>query len=319
MKYFSENKELTLNEIEKICQQLKPLIFVVMTGGEPFLRDNIAHICELFFNISNAEKISIPTNCISDDLIASRTEEILRRNRGRRLEVNLSIDGLAEVHDYMRGYKGNFERFLSTYRKLADLKRSFPNFKLNLQTVLCTYNKNNLDEFLGYIESELPKIDFHSFELLRGDPRDKEMQTLQADEYEDILPKLERYWRNFKGTKGLVRDFKIMSKEVELNILKKKRQVYPCYAGSISGVIEPAGDVRLCEPLDKIGNLRDHNLDFKKLWFSEKAESMRRSIKRGDCYCTHSCFVASSLAFSPSAYFSLLKNKAIAKRKEKQK
>ena len=69
-------------------------------------------------------------------------------------------------------------------------------------------------------------------------------------------------------------------------VLREKRQVIPCFSGFASAQIAPGGDVCLCcinaEP---IGNLRDTEYDFKKIWFSEKAKESRSRIKRGECYC----------------------------------
>jgi len=74
--------------------------------------------------------------------------------------------------------------------------------------------------------------------------------------------------------------------------------VYPCYAGTISGVLNPEGTVALCEVQWEIGNIRDYGWSFAKAWFSEKAVDMRRRIAARECWCTHSCFMTSSLPFS---------------------
>ena len=42
-------KELTINEIEKISQSLGRILFLLPTGGEPFLRDDIAEIVHIFY------------------------------------------------------------------------------------------------------------------------------------------------------------------------------------------------------------------------------------------------------------------------------
>jgi hypothetical protein len=74
--------------------------------------------------------------------------------------------------------------------------------------------------------------------------------------------------------------------------------VYKCYAGTISGVLNPEGTVSLCEVQWEIGNIRDFGYSFRKAWFSEKANDLRRRVARRECWCTHSCFMTSSLPFS---------------------
>jgi len=51
-----------------------------------------------------------------------------------------------------------------------------------------------------------------------------------------------------------------------LETFENKKYKIPCYAGNISGVMYPEGDVYPCELLGKehkIGNIRDFELDFK--------------------------------------------------------
>jgi Iron-sulfur cluster-binding domain len=68
--------------------------------------------------------------------------------------------------------------------------------------------------------------------------------------------------------------------------LKEKHQVIPCYAGFASAQIAPNGDIWMCCVKAKtIGNLRKSNYDFYQIWTSERAQELRRSIKKGECYC----------------------------------
>jgi hypothetical protein len=58
-----------------------------------------------------------------------------------------------------------------------------------------------------------------------------------------------------------------------------------------------------CELLDKrIGNLRDHDYSFKKVWNSHKANEIRNFIRDRKCFCTHECFYTTNLMFNPSFY-----------------
>ena len=74
--------------------------------------------------------------------------------------------------------------------------------------------------------------------------------------------------------------------------------VYPVLRRHDLGVLNPEGTVSLCEVQWEIGNIRDFGCSFKKAWFSEKADEMRRRIAQRECWCTHSCFMTSSLPFS---------------------
>ena len=70
-------------------------------------------------------------------------------------------------------------------------------------------------------------------------------------------------------------------------IISKKQQVIPCYAGFASAQIAPDGDVwACCINANPLGNLRNVDYDFNKVWFSSDAYQERRKIKAKECYCT---------------------------------
>ena len=98
--------------------------------------------------------------------------------------------------------------------------------------------------------------------------------------------------------------------ENSYKIYEEKRYVTACYAGNLSGVMYPEGDVYPCEILSeehKIGNIRDFNLDFKKLWLSHKARKEVKFIRNTKCYCTHECFNIVNILFNPKFYPKILK------------
>ena len=69
-------------------------------------------------------------------------------------------------------------------------------------------------------------------------------------------------------------------------ILDEQDQVIDCYAGWVSAQIYADGTVwPCCVRADDLGNLRDHNYDFKKIWFGEKIREVRRSVAARECHC----------------------------------
>ena len=60
------------------------------------------------------------------------------------------------------------------------------------------------------------------------------------------------------------------------------------------------------EGIVKIGNIRDFNYDFKKLWMAKKASEERSFIRDTKCFCTHECFNIVNIMFNPKFYPKLL-------------
>ena len=294
--------ELSTAELLKTIDSLDELLFVVMSGGEPFMRRDLPEICEALSQKKGAKQITIPTGAVAPDAIARQVEQILAKCPTTQIAVNISIDHVGEKHDWIRGVPGCYEKAKATWAKLEALEPRFPNLTLNVHTCLCTFNVDDLEEITVAVRRDFPGISFHSFEMLRGDQPDKNIQPITTERYREVLPRLERYWRSFPKYDGFLKFVKVYSRQVELRVLEEETQVTPCYAGTISGVIDARGEVRMCELREAVGNVRDVGYDFGKLWFSEAADKQRASIAAKECHCTHSCFMSSSLVFQPATW-----------------
>ena len=102
-------KDLRLDEIEKIFKSMKPVYFFNMSGGEPFLRKDLPEIVALACKYLKPRVIHTPTNAILSDRIIEKTEQILNVIREYDptvpFTVKPSIDGVGELHDEIRGVK----------------------------------------------------------------------------------------------------------------------------------------------------------------------------------------------------------------------
>lgn len=308
----NKDQELSLEEIQKTFASLDDLLFVVMSGGEPFLRRDLPDVCAMLSQQNHAKQITIPTGAIATDLILRSTEETLRRCPSTQIAVNLSIDHVGEKHDWIRGVPGNYEKAKKTYAGLVALRDPYPNLTVNVHTCLCNYNVDDLDDLFAAVRRDFPAISFHSFEMLRGDQPDKNIQPISTERYREVLPKLEAYWKSYRHYDGFLKFVKIYTRRMELAVLEQETQVRPCYAGTISGVLDARGEVRMCELREAVGNVRDSGYDFGKLWLSAESDRQRASIKAKECHCTHSCFLSSSLVFNPRTWGAYLASTVVS-------
>jgi MoaA/NifB/PqqE/SkfB family radical SAM enzyme len=77
-----------------------------------------------------------------------------------------------------------------------------------------------------------------------------------------------------------------------VGVLRTGSMPFRCAAGRAMAVLEPNGDVKLCETTGPVGNLRDAAFDFRAIWRSAAARDMRKRLTR--CGCTHPCFLSTS-------------------------
>jgi MoaA/NifB/PqqE/SkfB family radical SAM enzyme len=292
--------ELSLEEYDRSLADLGELYSVVLTGGEPTLNRDLPEITRILYRRHDASNVTMPTNSLIPEQVEAIVSRVLesRADERQTFTVGLSLDHLFEKHDEIRGAPGNFPKVGETYRRLAALKRKTRGFTLNVQTVLASFNKDDLPDITGWVGANFPEIDFHSFELLRPPFPDPTIRALTPAEYAESLRFLRPYWNGFGGYSPVLKRLKVAARTAELETLEQERMVYPCYAGSVSGVLNPEGTVSLCEVQWEVGNIRDFDYSFRKAWFSPKASEMRRKIANRECWCTHSCFMTSSLPFS---------------------
>jgi radical SAM protein with 4Fe4S-binding SPASM domain len=133
--------ELSLEEIKKVIDELKALggIRIFFTGGEPFIRPDILDI--LSYTDKNGFAIYISTN---GTFINSKIIERLKLLKHLRT-FQISIDGLKETHDKIRGVKGTFGKAINAI-KLA--KKKLKNTKVTIISTLMKKNADEMDKLL---------------------------------------------------------------------------------------------------------------------------------------------------------------------------
>jgi MoaA/NifB/PqqE/SkfB family radical SAM enzyme len=281
--------DLTLDEYGKIFDSLgRGVFWVTLSGGEPFMRPDLEAIAKSLYARCRPAIINIPTNGLLGENIAKRAESIARACPESQIVINLSLDGVGKKHDAIRGVPGNFERSMKTYAALRRI--SLPNFSLGIHTVISRYNVKNIAEICDFVLDELKPDSFIS-EVAE---QRAELGTLSSD----ITPSAGEYGRavgyvarrtsayRTKGVSRFTRAFRSGYYEFAKAALASGKQPIPCFAGIASGQISPEGDVwGCCVRAEPLGNLRESGYDFRKIWFSKRADGFRRSVKKKECAC----------------------------------
>ena len=104
-----KEKEITLAEIKK----LPSVKFINITGGEPFVREDLEEIIEICFQKS--PRVVISTSGWFEDRIIKMTK------RFPNIGIRISIEGLSLKNDELRGRNGGFDKGLRTLLRLKDM------------------------------------------------------------------------------------------------------------------------------------------------------------------------------------------------------
>lgn len=310
--------ELTLDEINKMSKKMKVLKYVTLGGGEPFLRNDLDKICEIFYKNNNTRIFSIPTNALSPKRIFTVTELILKKCPESIVRLSLSIDGINEQHDHIRGVKGNFKKVIETYNLIKKFKKKY-NFELMCNTTFSSYNQNNIKEIYNFIKKKF-EFDYYSVTLVRGDSREFLAKNVDYEKYKEFVNFLEKEYFKEKKEKNknpiinLLELLPIFTRRGVVKTLKSEKRFYKCYAGKKFIVIDSFGNLFPCEMLNKkFGNLRDYDYDLKKILkgTGEKKKENKEILKfinDKKCNCTWECAIQHSLILNIKRYPIYLKS-----------
>jgi MoaA/NifB/PqqE/SkfB family radical SAM enzyme len=120
-------KELTLSEIREIISSplFDSLESVILTGGEPTMREDLAEIAEVILDARpKTERLAINTNGLEPSRVTQQVKDVssLSHSRAAEFTVCISVDGYGATHEKIRGVPHAFERVTETIRLLKELR-----------------------------------------------------------------------------------------------------------------------------------------------------------------------------------------------------
>lgn len=277
-----ENPTDSKREIQaKELEMLPKFKFVNITGGEPFVRRDLEDIVEVMFRKS--DRIVISTSGWHTDRIIKMAEKF------PNIGIRVSIEGLSQKNDDLRGRDGSFDRAM---RLLLTLK------EMGVKDIgygCTTSNKNSEDMFWLYklsreLGMEFATATFHNSYYFHKDDN----EVTNKDEVIGNFHKLIEELLKENSPKSWYRAFFNLGL---INYIRGNPRMLPCEAGTANFFIEPYGDVYPCNGLEErywkesMGNIRDVS-SFEELWFSEQAEKVRGLVRT----CPKNCWMVGTAA-----------------------
>jgi len=270
-------EELTLDEIKKIFSENRDFLSNVksvgLTGGEPFMRDDIVDIVRVIHENLPKARIGAQTNGFMTERIIKKVKEILEFYSEFGMAV--SLDGVEETHDKVRGVKNTFSNAMKTIRSAKDLG-------IDRITTGMTISAVNYDQINKVKEiAEDMGTEFSCFLADEGDYFDNvgDSKTLTEEMKKRVIKDLGQFSHNYYMDN--------LRKQME----DGKKRTLPCYSGFTSFVIDPYGEMRPCIILsDSFGDLKNNKME--DLLKTEKAKRIRNKVKK--CTCWNQCEVSTS-------------------------
>ncbi len=312
-------QELTLDEVERMTQSMDNFPVLLYSGGEPFMRKDLAEVTHAFYKNCGVRYLSIPTN----GTFLRPTEEITARMcelcPDMTIVLNFSIDGLETEHNRIRGSNKSFNNVMKTFHKMKEYKKKYKNLRTGFVCTFTQTNQDTIHDLYDHLKAQGP--DNISINLIRGTPKDPLVKNIDIEKFKSITRRVQQDLEDV-ALPGYDEFLAAMSHEKYDMVVKTyEDQGFQtvCYASQIAGVIYPQGDVYPCEMLDKdkmIGNIRDFDMDFRKLWMSQRNKEIADWIVDSKCYCTHECNVHCNTAFNAKYFTKIAAGAAVRKTKK---
>ena len=294
--------ELTIDEIDTLTKNLgTSLLNVNITGGEPFARKDLVEIAKKYLTNTTIQSIYITTNASLPDRVKNFAEEISKFREDVELTFQISIDDLPEHHNKVRKVKNLFNSCIETYQLL---KKMGPNINPVVSVTVTHENCDNIEKIFNYLHYDC-RIDSLKCTIVRDEgvyktPYEKKKKIYDAYDWltnkikEKISTnKIKNY--NSNSVQGRLHKKKdILSWEMIKKMYMSPKYISPCHAGSLFGIITSNGKVYPCEILEDklLGNLRDNDMNFMKIWNEKRTKDTRDFILRTKCNCTYECAIS---------------------------
>ena len=248
-------------------------VVLVVTGGEPFC-------CPSFDAILGGLKKNEPAwGMVTNGwaLTQANVEKVVAHGL---MSITVSLDGLKESHDWLRGRAGSFERAVEGIGRLA--KAGLPHFDV----VTCVNPKNlgELDQICALLRSQgVPAWRLFCI-FPKGRAKANPLLKLSDEQMRELFAWMARKRRELEGS-GFALNFscegylpKALDREV-------RDEPYFCRAGINIASVLCDGAICACPNITRAlvqGNIRED--DFKEVWDKRFTPFVERAwMQQGDC------------------------------------
>jgi MoaA/NifB/PqqE/SkfB family radical SAM enzyme len=253
---------------------LPQMVRLNITGGEPFIKEDLGEIIEVVKK--KAKRVVISSN----GTLTDKTLEVMSRHRD--VGVRISFDGIGDTHDTVRGVANIHRKALATLQGLKRLGIK----DLGMAVTVSDRNAGDLVPLFRLAEEngvELATAILHNaYYFHKEDNRiedkdlvERELKNLMGEFLRSSQPK---NWFRAYFTKGIA------------DHLHDRQRAFKCTMAKDSFFVDPYGDVRPCNVMDfPFGNIREKS--FPEIWASKAAEEARSRVDG----CTSNCWMIGSV------------------------
>ena len=299
-----KTNELSLSEISRIFASYDGFKVVGITGGEPFLRDDLFDICEIIVcSQPKLKKLFITTNGSMPHRIKEQVYDVALAF-DVELRVLVSIDGPEKIHNNLRRVPTAYKNARTTLSLLCELQKQFSNLTIGITFGYNPFNFKQYDLVLDEMENLASIYNLENVVCFAwwGNLYEKSEEEWANREYvkafKQHVPRIKRLISHRKSDLTFARTlfYDLSEYYNELG-----NRAVPCLGGLIRYYLDAQGCVFPCVVYDAcMGDLREFDYDFKKIFNSAHTRTVREDIKNKRCEnCYLTCELIPSMMAQP--------------------
>jgi radical SAM protein with 4Fe4S-binding SPASM domain len=250
-----------------LLKKLPALAFANVTGGEPFLREDLAEIVSVLSERSS--RIVISTNGYFTDRVLALSD------RFPAVGIRISLEGLPAANDELRGLPDGFDHGLRTLLELQRRGRKDIGFGI-------TVSDRNAEDLLELYElARAMQLEFATAVVHNSYYFHKHDNVIHDPE--KVIRCFEELVRRLLRSRRTKEWFRAYFNYGLTNYIRGHPRLLPCAAGDDMFFVDPAGEIRPCNGLEEesdassMGNLR--SLSFDEIWNGERARAIRERLR----------------------------------------
>jgi len=299
---------LTLEQFDTIFSDkaYARIEYVMLAGGEPTLRDDLPEIVELMHRrMPRLRKVQIASNVIHTAAVRAQYPRIAAycHEHGIRLSLGVSLDGIGDTHDKIRGAKGAFKKVMESVAFMKELQRSTP-FTMSLDPTVFSMNIDELEQLKELAERlELPIV----FQIAAiSDDYYGNVDTANTLALSDTDRfKMLKFLKLRVAESSLFDALAYYYAEVIDHEEGAKDRALPCPYADQGLLLNPDGSVQYCHNSRPIGNALETSST--ELYYSADNQAYLGTVRKESCAsCRMSCMFWVGLRKEPFTFLSFV-------------
>lgn len=281
--------EFTVEEFAGFLKDdvFKNVISVGINGGEPSLLSNLPDYVSEVLKLPKIKNLNVISNGLAPQLLLPSLEKIYSQCKKMqvRFYISISLDGVGEVHDQVRGIPGAFSKTVKTIESIKSHQEKYcDGFE-----IACTVVKQNVDHLVEL--EEWASIKGLNIKYRLGIANQRIKSELNTQEYsvinsESMQSSKEFFYSMMVKSKKLLDKFRYFSIFYWLNNYPHKR-LLGCAWRDRGITMDPQGNLYYCAVASKcLGSLRENKGT--DIFFNDDNISYRQQLIYENCEnCIH--------------------------------